>query len=229
MYIVEGNIGAGKSTFLAKLEKHVSSLSVIQEPVETWSKNCSGASLLENFYQDQKRWTYTLETLTMIYRSQEHIRVQNLPIKYKIMERSIYSGHYCFALNGRDHGNFNNIEWNLYNQWVEFLFTQKCRPPRGFIYLQATPEVCYERIQKRSRSGEESVSLNYLKQIDDKHETFLVKKQGLFNNLEKTPVLILNANHNFEKNPAIFYDYIKRIEFFLKKKPDPTNINVSFL
>ncbi len=217
MYIVEGNIGAGKSTFLAQLEKHTTSLSVIQEPVETWSKNCSGASLLENFYQDQKRWTYTLETLTMIYRSQEHIRVQNLTLQLKIMERSIYSGHYCFALNGRDHGNFNDIEWNLYNQWVEFLFTQKCNPPRGFIYLQATPETCYDRIQKRNRSGEEGLSLDYLQQINEKHETFLVKKRGLFNNLEKTPVLVLDANQNFEKDPFVFQNYLDQINSFFEK------------
>lgn len=217
MYIVEGNIGAGKSTFLAQLEKHLPTLSVIQEPVENWSKNCSGASLLENFYQDQKRWTYTLETLTMIYRSQEHIRVQNLTLQRKIMERSIYSGHYCFALNGRDHGNFNDIEWNLYNQWVEFLFTQKCTPPRGFIYLQASPEVCYERIQRRNRHGEGGLTIDYLKQIDDKHENFLVKKQGIFNNLEKTPVLVLDANQNFEKDPAIFQNYLNQITSFFEK------------
>jgi len=33
MYIVEGNIGAGKSTFLKLLSQHVPQVTVVQEPV----------------------------------------------------------------------------------------------------------------------------------------------------------------------------------------------------
>ena len=151
MYIVEGNIGAGKSTFLSLLNQACPPVTVIQEPIETWTGKDFGISLLEQFYKEPIRWTYTMETLAMIYRSREHLKIQNSNFPYKVMERSIYSGHYCFALNGYEHGFFNSVEWNIYHQWVEFFFTQQCKAPKGFIYLQTSPNTCLTRVKKRKR------------------------------------------------------------------------------
>ena len=73
MIIIEGNIGAGKSTFLKLLAKASQDLEVAQEPLESWHKKEDGSNLLENFYTDPKRWAYTLETFAMAARLQDHI------------------------------------------------------------------------------------------------------------------------------------------------------------
>ena len=133
MYILEGNIGAGKSTFLQLIKKHVPEIDVALEPLHNWQKNVYGQSLLANFYQDTQRWAYSIETFAMICRVKEHIQDQANLNPHRIIERSIYSGHYCFALNGYKHGFMNDIEWDLSNQWFNFFITEKCFPPRGFI------------------------------------------------------------------------------------------------
>ena len=63
MYIVEGNIGAGKSTFLQLIDTHMPDVSVALEPVNNWQNQIYGQSLLTNFYKNPKPWAYTLETL----------------------------------------------------------------------------------------------------------------------------------------------------------------------
>ena len=42
------------------------------------------------------------------------------------------------------------------------------------VYLRTTPEVVYERMKVRGRSEEDSVSLDYLKQLHDLHEDWLI-------------------------------------------------------
>ena len=45
----------------------------------------------------------------------------------------------------------------------------------GVIYIQCPPEVCVERIKKRSREGEDTIPLDYLEKIHNKHEEWLNK------------------------------------------------------
>ena len=119
MYILEGNIGAGKSTFLKMLANALPSISISLEPINNWQKQVYGQSLLTNFYQSPQRWAYTLETFAMMSRVQEHIQEQknNGCI---IFERSVYSGHYCFAQNSYENGFMTELEWELYNHWFHF-------------------------------------------------------------------------------------------------------------
>ena len=45
----------------------------------------------------------------------------------------------------------------------------------GVIYIKCPPEVCSERIKKRSREGEDTIPLDYLEKIHEKHEEWLTK------------------------------------------------------
>ena len=49
-FIVEGNIGAGKSTFLKIIQKHLD-VQVVFEPHEKWQKVIDGQNLLDKFYK----------------------------------------------------------------------------------------------------------------------------------------------------------------------------------
>lgn len=44
----------------------------------------------------------------------------------------------------------------------------------NLVYLRTTPEVVYDRMKVRGRSEETSVSLDYLKQLHDLHEEWLI-------------------------------------------------------
>lgn len=213
MYIIEGNIGAGKSTFLQAIKRNVPDLSIGLEPLEQWHKQIYGQSLLAQFYEDQQRWSYSLETLTMMSRVKEHL-IHQKNIVTHLVERSIYSGHYCFTKNGYEQGAMSSLEWAIYNEWFTFLIPGKCHPPKGFIYLRVTPEVAYERIKNRNRPGEANIPLSYLKQIHEKHEQFLIEKKDVLPELQKVPVLILDCNNEFETDTAQLQDHINRVLSF---------------
>lgn len=217
MYIVEGNIGVGKSTFLELISKHIPQIDVVKEPKNNWINQIFGQSLLENFYKEPKRWAYTMETLAMICRSRDHISEQHKSDQVVVMERSIYSGHYCFAINGFHSGFFTPIEWDIYNKWADFILTQKCLPPKGFIYLKATPQVCMERIRKRNRISEKKITISYIKQLDHWHEKFLAKKEEVTDNIKDVPVLTLNCNQDFLENEQNMQKMLVMLQNFIEK------------
>lgn len=229
MYILEGNNGIGKSTLLKLIQKNLPYVEAVQEPVDAWATEHNNEdSLLARFYADSNRWAYTMETYTMIARVQEHLRVQQMSTPFKLMERSLYSGHYCFARNGYEQGFMSDTEWDIYNKWFNFLVPQKCKAPQGFIYVQSDPEVCFKRSAQRNRKGEEAVPLKYFEQMHDQHERYLLNKENVLENLKNVPVLVLNGNEEFETNPDVQQDHFDKIqEFLLETHPINTETQIT--
>ena len=46
--------------------------------------------------------------------------------------------------------------------------------PDGFIYLRASPDTCHKRMMLRKRADEGGVSLKYLQDLHEKHESWLL-------------------------------------------------------
>ncbi len=127
MFLIEGNIGAGKSTFLQLIQNHIPDLEIALEPVNLWQQAAHGQSLLQNFYTNPERWGYTMESFTLFNRIFENNKPTGMPLDTKrsiLTERSIYSGYHCFAKNSYLNGFMTNLEWNIYQQLFSF-FTQR--------------------------------------------------------------------------------------------------------
>ena len=214
MFIIEGNIGAGKSSLLKVIKERLPHLEVVFEPVNQWHSGKNGQSLLTDFYENPERWAYTFETFAMVCRVKEYIKESSEEKITKIMERSIFSGHYCFAKNDYINGFMNDIEWETYQTWFTFLTSNKVRIPDGFIYLKVDPKVALERIAKRNRSGENNISIKYLEDINKRHDEFLLEKNGLIKQVENVPVLALDCNYDFEKDKQYLDKVIYKISEF---------------
>ncbi|MBV8661223.1 MAG: deoxynucleoside kinase [Candidatus Dependentiae bacterium] len=226
MFIVEGNIGTGKSTFLQALQRSLSHSTVTLEAVDYWQNESNGQSILQNFYESPHRWAYTMETIALKIRIQEHIQQQKSTIP-NIIERSIYSGYHCFARNSFEQGFLQQVEWNIYNSWFNFLTSKNCLPPSGFIYLRANPMLSYERTVKRSRDAEESISFEYLKQIHEKHEDFLIKKLNIHPSIAQVPVLVLDCNYDLLTDKKKLLDYVEQVQQFIQTHSKKIVINNS--
>lgn len=217
MYIVEGNIGVGKSTFLTLMEKLLPACQIIPEPVDSWNHQAYGASLLSLFYENPQRWAYTLETLALKCRVRDHLAEQKIQYPYRLMERSIYSGHYVFATNDLEAGYLTELEWTMYQKWIDFLVHGHCKLPRGFIYLRAEPQVCFDRMKIRNRSSESTVSIEYLTLVHTKHDQFLLRKEGVEASLAKIPVLTIDCNEEFQASPARQASFAASVEAFFNE------------
>ncbi|HAU30233.1 TPA: hypothetical protein DCW54_01210 [Candidatus Dependentiae bacterium] len=196
MFFLEGNIGAGKSTFLSLLAHWQPSLQVYREPVDRWD-GAGAASLLGRFMESPTRWGLTLETYTMMCRLQEAASLQASDTGRLIVERSVFSGYYIFAKNSYEQGFLNNLEWalcrDIFNRCVE----QQMLAPQGFIYLQVSPRTAYRRVKQRARAAESTMSMAYLEQLHQQHERFLCDRSNC-KELCSVPVLKITYDEDFD-------------------------------
>ena len=214
MYILEGNIGTGKSTFLGMLSEMYPSIKTELEPIVTWQREDYGRSLLTNFYTDPYRWAFSMETFTLCNRVHQHLADQQKPDPL-LVERSIYSGHYCFAQNSYQSGFLSDIEWKKYLSMRSTLTNNYCKPPRGFIYLRTDPYTSISRIQKRNRAGENLISFEYINDIHYRHELFLIKKFCVEQDIIDTPVLVLDCTQEFETDPVVMDRFAQAVISFI--------------
>ncbi len=176
---LDGNIGSGKSSLLAALEKSAPEFTVLPEPVADWLsiKNDSGESLLSLFYKDASRWSFTFQQAAFLTRlvgttsAVEAYKPQPGKAPVIISERSVLTDRHIFAETMRQEGKMDSLEWALYMKWFN-AFAQRA-PVRGIVYLATSPALSQERILKRGRDGEGSISLAYLETLDRQHQKWL--------------------------------------------------------
>ncbi len=214
-FVVEGNIGSGKSTFLKVINTFLNA-QVVYEPHTKW-QNVAGENLLERFYADTGRWAYTFQTYAFITRilERERAALSNMH-PFQILERSVFSDRYCFAQNCFELGLMTALEWKLYQEWFAWLVDQYMVKPSGFIYLQTDPKICYKRLLKRNRPEELSVTLEYLQQLHDKHEKWLIHKDGVVEYIRETPVLVIPCDAEFETDRDMQKAHMSKIIDFLE-------------
>ncbi len=216
LLILEGNIGAGKSTFL-KLLKESLDVDIIFEPTDKWQNVGEDGNLLDLFYKDTKRWAYTFQSYAFITRVESVLKYQqeNKNNKIQILERSVYCDRYCFAKNCFESDLMSTLEWKIYKEWFSWLVENYMQRPNGFIYLKVSPEVCEQRLRKRDRSEESGVGIDYLRQLHQKHEDWLINKKGVSTYLSQVPVLILNCDRDFENDIVNRNNHVKLVQDFI--------------
>jgi len=214
---IEGNIGAGKST-LVKILKEIlyetgsDKYDFIQEPVDEWLQltDSDGKNILDKFYSDQKSWSYKFQMnafITRLKRLQKSINTYPL----SICERTVETDRRCFAQQLFEDDKISLLEWKLYDEWFIWLTSDKrYKDPIGTIYLRVNPEICLERINKRDRSEESSIPLEYLKNIHQKHDQWLL-------NDKSENVLVLDGNLDFEDDETTLKYIVKTIKDFLQE------------
>ncbi len=190
---LEGNIGAGKSTFL-KLLQQQSNLNAqyLQEPVDEWvnTKDSNGKNILKHFYSDMERFCYMFQSFAFISRV-KILDAIDPSVTVVFIERSVFCDREVFAQTCYDTGLMNEIEWITYNKWFNWMTKKYSHifDNASYLYLRCSPKTSYERIQNRSRVEETSITLEYLQSLHEKHEAWLMD--------DKANTIVVNAELNF--------------------------------
>jgi deoxyadenosine/deoxycytidine kinase len=213
---IEGNIGAGKSTFLRKISESLS-CSFLPEPCAEW-QNINGHNLLDEFYKDIKRWAYSFQLYAFLARIEaieKKMATNNNP--FFIAERSIFADRYVFAQTCYEIGNMTDLEWSMYTKWFDFTIARKSKKllPSGIIYLKTDPLVSFERINLRDRLEEKNIPLEYLKALDYNHNLWLIKKENIHELIKNIPILVINCDNDFENNSKIWENMVSLIQEFM--------------
>jgi deoxyadenosine/deoxycytidine kinase len=172
---IEGNIGSGKSTFLSYLKSNNTKFVFVKEPVDEWESvrdTESGKSIIEKFYEDQEKYSFSFQMMAFISRfSLLRKAIQENPNAIIITERCLYTDKFVFAKMLFDMKKIEDINYQIYCKWFEE-FSQEI-PLSKIIYIKTNPITCFSRIQQRNRKGESVIPLEYLEQCGEYHEKMI--------------------------------------------------------
>ncbi len=151
-----GNIGAGKSTIIEMMEKHLGYVPVY----ETVEEN----PYLEDFYKDMKKWAFHSQLFFLIKRFDFLKRVD--PSKGVILEdRTIEEDVNIFAKNLHEMGYISDKDWKTYLDLFR-TFSDHLPKPVGIIYLEASVETLKKHVRRRGRAFESKISDDYLEKLN---------------------------------------------------------------
>ena len=219
IFAIDGNIGSGKSSRVNDLKEylnHDNRFIFLQEPVDDWNtiKAEDGTTILEKFYGDQDKYAFSFQMMAYISRlALLRKTLRENPKCHIVTERSIFTDRNVFAKMLYDDKKIEEVNYQIYLKWFdEFVNDTKLD---GIIYVHTDAKVCYDRIKKRSRAGEESIPLEYLEKCHEYHNTWILKKEH--------DVQIIDGNVDSEETPAIINVWMQEIFTFISDIIDAGN------
>jgi deoxyadenosine/deoxycytidine kinase len=168
---LEGNIASGKSTLGDSLASSPA-FHFIPEPVNVWQHGFA-INWLDRFYADMPRWSFTFQMGTFTTRVQA--LADRPPDRITIAERSIGTDRYAFAPGLHATGGMDDHEWALYCRFWDTMAPNVPRPD-AVLYLRTPAEECMRRLRIRSRSEETGVTLEYLHELGQRHDDWLLNR-----------------------------------------------------
>ncbi|MCK3684275.1 deoxynucleoside kinase [Maribellus sp. YY47] len=193
---IAGNIGAGKTTLSELLSKHYK-----------WTPHYEDVDenpYLNDFYNDMQRWSFNLQVYFLNSRFQQIIDIRKSG-KTIIQDRTIYEDAEIFAPNLHAMGLMSTRDFNNYKTLFD-LMVSLIQPPDLLIYLRASIPTLVNQIQKRGREYENSIRLDYLKQLNDRYDAWI-------NNYKMGKLLVINVDDlDFTTNPEDLSFVIDRID-----------------
>ena len=192
---VSGNIGSGKTTLTEKLAKHYG-----------WKAEFEAVDnnpYLPDFYEDMKRWSFHLQVYFLNSRFNQIKKIQESDTP-TIQDRTIYEDAYIFAANlyksqlmtERDYANY----LSLFDSMIAHV-----KAPDLLIYLKADIPKLVGQIEKRGRTYETTMRIDYLKNLNTHYEEWIAGyKEG--------KLLIIDVNNlDFVENPGDFSFVVEKV------------------
>jgi len=202
--VIDGLIGAGKSTCIGVLHKTMPKVTdytvlVCKEPVDLWKSS----GRLAMFYSDMKRRSFQFQCLVFHSRVRQYQQVYQQAVELEadgknvliLMERSIFSD--CFFANIlHEQGDMDDSEledyMDLWQMWTETMPAV----PDIFIFLRPKLNTVMERLHDRNRSEESGVSRDYQQHLLVKHDDWYEPGERDLNG-QHCPMHVLDTDFNY--------------------------------
>jgi deoxyguanosine kinase len=171
--VVEGPIGAGKTSLARRLAERFGAQTVLEDP--------QANPFLERFYRDSAR--YALPTqLFFLFQRVEQLRdlAQRDLFEHAAVGDFLLEKDPMFARL-----TLSDDEMALYRQIYESL-EPHAPTPDLVIYLQAQPDTLIDRVRRRGVASETAISEDYLRALAEEYSRF-------FHHFDAAPVLIVNT------------------------------------
>jgi deoxyguanosine kinase len=188
--VIEGNIGAGKTTLATRLSEEFNAKLVLEQFADN--------PFLPKFYEDKERYSFPLE-LSFLADRYNQIKKEML---HPELFRSMLIADYYFTKSAIFAGNtLQTDEYRLFRKLFNIVFESLPKPDL-YVYLHVSVDNLLKNIRKRGREYEKNITPEYLEMIQNGYFDYLRQ-------VTQFPVLILDTNGiDFVANFAD-YQFIK--------------------
>lgn len=171
-----------------------------------WEVNYEDANnnpYLSDFYSDMHRWSFNLQIYFLNSRYQQILDIHSGE-KTVVQDRTIYEDANIFAPNLHEMGLMSKRDFENYSTLFKTM-TSQIAAPDLLIYLKASIPTLVEHIHNRGREYEGSISLDYLKRLNQKYDEWI-------DNYDIGKLLIIdNDNLDFLNNKEDFGSIVEQI------------------
>ncbi len=186
--VIEGNIGAGKSTLSRMIAEDYNAKLVLEQFADN--------PFLPKFYQDKERYSFPLELSFLADRyNQIKNEVLNLDLFHPFMVADYYFAKTAiFAEN-----TLKKDEYHLFSQIFNIIFESMPKPDL-YVYLHSDVDRLMKNIKMRGRDYEQNMDPDYLEKIRTGYFNF-------FKQISSFPILIVDINGiDFVQNPEHYQE-----------------------
>ena len=159
---IAGNIGAGKTSLTELISKHYSWEAHYEDVIDN--------PYLDDFYNHMERWSFNLQIYFLKSRFQQFLNIKNGK-KTIVQDRTIYEDAHIFAPNLKAMGLMNQRDFKNYQELFE-LMESLIKGPDLLIYLRSSIPNLVNKIHKRGREFENSISIDYLSRLNERYEAW---------------------------------------------------------
>ena len=184
---IAGNIGSGKTTLTKMLAKRYGWKPRF-EPVDN-------NPYLQDFYEDMNRWSFNLQIYFLNKRFKEVVEIANSTDTI-IQDRTIFEDARIFAPNLHEQGFMSDRDFQNYTDLFDLMMSL-VKLPQLMIYIRSSIPTLVKHIEKRGRSYEKSIRIDYLTGLQERYENWIKTYKGEL-------IIIDGDNISFEDTPEDF-------------------------
>ena len=193
---VAGNIGAGKTSLTELLAKHYKFEAQFEDVIDN--------PYLDDFYNHMERWSFNLQVYFLKSRFQQLMQIRASK-KDVIQDRTIYEDAFIFAPNLHAMGLLTKRDYDNYYSLFE-LMEAMIQGPDLLVYLRSSIPNLVNKIHKRGRDYETSISIDYLSRLNERYEAWISQ-------YNKGKLLIIDVDYmDFVENPTDLGTIIETID-----------------
>lgn len=182
--VIEGPIGAGKTTLARKLSERLGATLIVERPEEN--------PFLARFYQDMPRYALATQLCFLFQRIQQ-LEAHN---QMDLFSSQVVSDYMIEKDNLFAELTLSEAELQLYRDINERIIPATLPRPDLVIYLQAPIELLMRRIAERGVLAEQMITEAYLERLAEAYSRF-------FHQYESSPLMIVNsAQLNFAERDS---------------------------
>lgn len=190
--VIEGNIGAGKTSFATLLAEECNARLILEQFEEN--------SFLPKFYEDPARYAFPLELSFLADRYQQLKSQFNAADMFKTFTVADYFIFKSLIFASK---NLESLEFGLYSKLFSIVSSVVPKPDM-IVYLYLNLENLKSNIEKRGRPYEQNIQFDYLEKIQTGYLEFLRQQSDL-------RVLVIDTNGLDFVGRSSDYEWLKGI------------------